>query len=272
MKYLLILTLSFFLPLLPKLSSVVYADQNAVVDLQEQLLSLREEHQRALQLSQSYPTRGREAHTLVAGKLESLWQAEDINQGALAYNIGSSWFHAGRYGESVLWYRRAESLGYGSKELSHNLSHVRKQRLDYLPDSFGNPWLATTHSIASSSLWFWFAIAVYLLFWWQVWVFIRSDRTEKSRIIFAASIMLLTSVITVFRVAYTPEDSSGVITAMDITARKGPGLVFAPAFTSPLNQGTEFILLQEHANWQEIRLSNGSTAWLPTRATTLIDW
>ena len=261
MKRFLIFTLSLFL----SLPGSALAEETS---LHEQLLSLREEHQKALQLSQSYPTRGREAHTLVAGKLEALWQSEGINHGALAYNIGNSWFHAGRYGESVLWYRRAEELGYRSKELSHNLSHVRKQRLDNLPDRFGSQWLAVSHSVVSSSPWLLFAIAIYCLFWWQVWVFIRSDRTEKSRIIVAASVMLLTSVMTLFRVAYTPEVSTGVITAMDVTARKGPGLVFAPAFTSPLNQGTEYVLLQEHASWQEIRLSNGSTAWLPARATT----
>ena len=263
MKHLLMLALSVFLSL-PTFSM---ADNS---DLQAQLDALREEHQNALQLIQNYPAKGREAHTLVAGKLEALWSAEDINQATLAYNVGNSWFHAGRYGRSVLWYRRAEELGYKSKQLTSNLDYVRKQRLDHLPSNFGSQPVAITHQIASSNTWMFFAIAVYVLFWWQTWMFIRSDRSEKSRMVVAASIMLLVSLMTAFRVAYSPVSSDGVITAMDVTARKGPGLVFAPAFTSPLNQGTEFVLLQEHASWQEIKLSNGTRAWLPARATTMI--
>ncbi|AMO55091.1 hypothetical protein GZ77_12070 [Endozoicomonas montiporae] len=262
MKQLLLFTL--MLLSLPDIS------QAEITDLDGQLQALRKEHKQALQLSQSYPHRARKAHTLMAGKQQALWNVDGINQAILAYNIGSSWFLADRYGESILWYRRAEELGYSSNELTHNLKYARTQRLDSLPDSFGNPWLATTHQVASSDTWLFFSIVVYLVFWWLVWGYIRSDRTEKSRIIIAGSIMLLTSALTVFKLNYTPAVSTGVITAMDITARKGPGIVYAPAFTNPLNQGTEFILLQESENWQEVLLSNGTKAWLPKRAATAI--
>ena len=263
MKQLLMFTLSLLL----SLPGISLAESR---ELEDQLQALNEEHQQALLMSQSYPHKAREAHTLMAGKLQTLWETEGMNQGILAYNIGNSWFLANRYGESILWYRRAEELGYNSKELQHNLETARKQRLDSLPEHFGNPLLATAHHLASSTAWLIFAITVYLAFWWLVWGYIRSDRSEKSRLIVAASILLMSSLLTVFKISYTPEVSTGVITTMDVTARKGPGLVYAPAFTNPLNQGTEFILLREEANWQEVLLSNGSKAWLPTRATTAI--
>ena len=172
------------LSLLLSLSGISQADSN---DLDSQLQALRREHQEALQLSQSYPQKAREAHTLLAGKQQSLWHADGINQAILAYNIGNSWFLADRYGESILWYRRAEELGHHSKELTHNLNYARQQRLDSLPDSFGNPWLATTYQVVSSGGWLFFAQFFARFFCHSrlsgilvlVWGYIRSDRTEK---------------------------------------------------------------------------------------------
>ena len=73
-------------------------------DLNRQLETLRQEHLDALQLTLNFPDRGRRAHAKVASQLQSLVGEERIDQGVLAYNIGNSWFHAGRFGESILWY------------------------------------------------------------------------------------------------------------------------------------------------------------------------
>ena len=242
----------------------------ASADISTTLAELREEHQHAIHLSHNYPARGRQAHIEVARKMEALWQNDVLNQGALAYNIGNSWFHAGRFGESILWYRRAQEQGFDDERLTHNLSQARSKKLDSLPSSFGPSWLMNVHSWSGSSFWLMFAAVVYLLFWRQLWWFLCTGQIEKGRMLLVSLAMLVTAVVSLVHFSYDPVHSDGVITALDTTARKGPGLIFAPAFTTPLNQGTEFVLLQKQNNWQEVLLGNGSRVWLHTNSTTLI--
>ena len=232
-------------------------------NINQQLEDIRQQHLDALQLSLNYPDKGRRAHSKVAGQLEVFVGEESIDQGVLSYNIGNSWFHAGRYGESILWYLRAEMEGFTEAQLQQNLDYVRNKRLDNLPDLFGPLWLSTLYQWSGYAIWLLISALVYLLFWWQLWRFIRSGYSERERFIAACSCLLLVSATLCFRYFYEPEASDGVILANEVEARKGPGLVYSPAFTNPLNAGTEVIFLQQQGRWLEVVLSDGQVAWLP---------
>ena len=234
------------------------------------LADLKLKHYQALQLSLSSPESGRKAHAAVAARLEPLFTDQTLDQAGMAYNIGNSWYLAGHYGYAVLWLRRAEQLNQHDPRLRQNLAYVRSQRLDNLPELFGSPWLTTLYGW-SGSLW-WLAICgvVYLLFWWQLWRFIRSGFVQGNRLLGISVLMLVVLSSQVFRIVYTPVESDGVITVREVVARKGPGLIYNPAFTASLNQGTEFILLQQDHGWNEVEFSNGEKAWLPAGAIALI--
>ena len=235
-------------------------------DLNQQLDNLRQQHVDALQLSLNYPNKGRRAHSKVASQLEVFAGEERIDQGVLAYNIGNSWFHAGRYGESILWYLRAELEGFNDGQLQHNLNYVRNKRLDNLPDLFGPVWLSTVYQWSAFGLWLIISALVYLVFWWQLWRFIKIGQSERERFILASVCLTLVAASMGFRYLYEPDTSDGVILANEVEARKGPGLVYSPAFTNPLNAGTEVIFLQQEGKWLEIALSDGQVGWLPENA------
>ncbi|OED45819.1 hypothetical protein ACH42_04585 [Endozoicomonas sp. (ex Bugula neritina AB1)] len=246
-------------------SSVAYGN-----DLNTQLEIIRQQHFDALQLSLNYPDKGRLAHSRVASQLEAFIGEERIDQGVLAYNIGNSWFHGGRYGESILWYLRADRHGFDEPQLQHNLDFVRTKRLDNLPDLFGPIWLTTFYEWSGYGVWLVIGALVYLVFWWQLWRFIKLGSSERERLIVASFCLILMSVSLCFRYFYQPQMSDGVILANEVEARKGPGLVFAPAFTQPLNAGTEVALLQQQGTWMEVSLSDGQVAWLPETSLELV--
>lgn len=232
-------------------------------DLNSRLEMIRQQHLDALQLSLNYPDQGRQIHAKVAGQLEALMGEESIDQGVLAYNIGNSWFHAGRHGESILWYLRAQRHGLEDEQLAKNLDFVRHKRLDDLPHLFGPFWLTTAYEWSGIGLWLVIGALVYLVFWWQLWRYITLGHRERERFIVASFCLVFISGALCFRYVYQPPTSEGVILANEVEARKGPGLVFAPAFTQPLNSGTEVIFLQQQGQWLEVSLSDGQSAWLP---------
>ncbi|KEI71522.1 hypothetical protein [Endozoicomonas elysicola] len=238
--------------------------------IKQELAHIRDLHQQALELSISHPTRGKREHVRVAGMLESFWDHPLIDKGALAYSVGNSWFHAGRYGESILWYRRAEGLGYNHAELAQNLDYVRSKRLDELPEAFGAQWLSEMDQWASHPLWVLLSVAVYLWFWWQLVSYIREGRTRRLSLVFSTVALFIVGSGFVFSNIYEAPGSDGVITVTNTTARKGPGLIFSPAFTSPLNQGTEVIVLEKQKNWLRVLLSNDAQVWLPEDSLSFI--
>ena len=95
----------------------------------------------ALEMSQYYPDKSKKMHEELALKLESEVSSLPKTPAHIAYNLGNLWYHAGELGHSMLWYRRAESLSSSSPMLSHNISIVKKERLDALPDHFRPKWM-----------------------------------------------------------------------------------------------------------------------------------
>ena len=61
----------------------------------------------------------------------------------------------------------------------------------------------------------------------------------------------------------------GVITADDVVARKGNSDSYEPAFTEPLPQGTEFIVIDQRTEWLHVQLQDALSAWIPQRSATV---
>ena len=262
---LLISTVILAVFLLPLASSPVHADDKVSI------AQLQQDHQHALQLSIDNPHQANVAHAKIAAKLENFLTDDTVNQANLAYNIGSSYYHGGRYGKSILWLRRAEVLNADDSIIKHNLAQARQKRLDDLPDYFAPPWLNKINQFSHSPLWKAFCVISYLLFWLAIYLRIQRGSSAQQKLIFASLILTFTLAAKLLQWFYIPPQSNGVITSIDVVSRKGPGLIFAPAFTTPLNQGTEFILLQQQGRWSEVQLSDFSTLWLPTRALGFIN-
>ncbi len=262
----------------------------AQIKLSTEIAKLHQAHQQALQLSIDSPAQANIAHSNIAAKLESLLDYENINSAALMYNIGSSWFHSDRYGKSILWLRRAQALNPDDELIRHNLSQARDQRLDDLPQYFAPTWLSNLHQLAASSLWQGICVLSYFGFWYVLYRRVINtvstgktltkqpqdkalkitSQTADKQLLLASVFLVIVSASQVMHYGYSLPESDGVITSIEVTSRKGPGLIFAPAFTTPLNQGTEFILLSQDGNWSQVQLSDESIVWLPNRALDFI--
>ncbi len=247
----------------------------ALFDTDVTITSLRQQHHQALQLSIDSPHKGHLAHGAIAQKFVSLFNDKNINTAALSYNIASSWFHAKNYGESIAWYRRAENMQPQDTLIQHNLSQARQQRIDNLPNYFAPNWLSHIYQYADHWLTLSFISITYALFWFMLWRAVISagpKRKAANKALVLSTLLLNFLFISQLYIRANPlTKSDGVITSHEVVSRKGPGLIFSPAFTTPLHQGTEFLLLAKENNWRKIQLSNGLIGWLPARAITMIE-
>lgn len=247
-------------------------------DHEAQLEALYQEHQVALELAEGNGPKASRAHEAIAQQLTELLAESELNQASLMYNIGTSWYHAGRYGHAILWLQRAAALSPDDAEIWTNLAQARAERLDALPEYFAPPWYGLLYQVLSSSLWAWFTLVVYLWLCFMGYKWCRAKLLGASKARQAkslTSVKLSSTVLFVLVLGlvmahlFPPQQADGVITARKVETKKGPNDIFAAATTTDLNQGTEFVLLLERGDWVKVKLSNEQIAWLPAESVAL---
>ena len=126
-------------------------------------------------MSQYYPDKSKKMHEELALKLESEVSSLPKIPAHIAYNLGNLWYHAGKLGYSMLWYRRAENLSSSSPMLSHNISIVKKERLDELPNHFRPKWMRYgAEIILFEPILYWLFFISTMVLLWSVGNAIRS--------------------------------------------------------------------------------------------------
>lgn len=203
-----------------------------------------------------------------------LVEEEGIRNGHLLYTLGNCWFMAGDTGRAILNYRRAQLFLPNHADTLQNLEVARDMRTDLIPEKEPHPLAAKLlgwHFNTSTTLrWWLFAFCWTLL--WGAWLWMSRTTKKEARIATIAtgvlSALLLTSLLTEY--ALRQQAQPGVVTAMEVLARKGDGNMYAPAFMEPLHSGTEFHNLEERGMWRYIRLADGQTCWIPAAAAETI--
>ncbi len=218
---------------------------------------------RALEMAQYHPDKAKKMHREMALKLEAEIEANSTHDSHLYYNLGNLWYHSGDLGKSLLWYRKAENDYPNSKMLNHNINIVLKERLDALPENFLPSWVPYGDILVKCETYIFLVFYVsFAYFLWGIGSYAKKNLLKqqlKSRAVF----FVAASVVWLGFIWLGSQKSDGVILDVEIIARKGNGLIFAPAFTHPLHEGTEVIKLEERSDWVYVQLSNGQRCWLP---------
>ena len=222
--------------------------------------------------------------------------------GLLLYNIGNTHLRLGDLGRAVLHYREAQRLIPADPNLQQSLRHTRSLRRDRInADGAGS---------VLRLLFFWhyrwplqvrvtlLLVAVNLLWLLAAWRALRRvlsregaaeggtaaratevRRREARRRIEARATGAVFAVAGLAAVAaggsvaaelLNPGPEAAVIVAAEVTARRGDGEAYAPAFAGPLHAGTELLVLEERPDWLHAALADGRRAWLPAHAVAVV--
>jgi len=226
------------------------------------------------ELARTRPDQARRAYQQAAVRFERIVRDGGVHNGRLFYNIGNTCFRMNDLGRAILWYRRAQALIPNDPNLRQNLSYARTRRIDQVPEEERQKVLKT--------LFFWhydFAARTRLLlfigFFDLLWVgagvriFVRRGSLTGACVVAAAAAVMMLASLTVE--AYQEATAqAGVIVVPEVIARKGDGNTYEPSFKEPLHAGTEFTVIEPRRDWRHVRLANGRSCWIPTRAGELI--
>jgi tetratricopeptide (TPR) repeat protein len=193
-----------------------------------------------------------------------------VVSGAVLYNQGNALMRAGRRGEAIAAYRRAQRYRPRDPYLEANLQYVlgggatspyRRSTLDTLlfwQGWFSYPGIFRLTVLLGAAT---FGIAV-------AWLFLRW-RTLGWLSVGGITVTLVVAFSAAYDWYLYEGITYGVVTARETVARKGNAPSYEPAFTEPLREGAEFRLVDRRSDWLLIRLPGGQEAWIPRRDAVL---
>ena len=206
-----------------------------------------------------------------------------INEGAirnskLYYNLGNAYLLKSDLGRAILNYRRAQHLDASDPDIQKNLTFARSRRTDKVA--------VETQKKVIQTLFFWhydfsmkarfftatlFTGLLFLFLTLLVWLGRTGYKPAfkaGALITFIVAASFIASVL--IENSHETSNPAGVILAESVLARQGDGANYLPSFKEPLHAGTEFELTEKRPGWFEIKLTDGSTAWIPDSAAELL--
>ncbi|MGB0716854.1 MAG: hypothetical protein ACPGXK_13310 [Phycisphaerae bacterium] len=199
---------------------------------------------------------------------------EGTRNGKLEYNIGNCYLKAGKLGEAILHYRRAEQFIPNDPLLQDNLREARKRCLTNINARGSQTLLRSVFflhfstSLAGRTT---LLIVTYVLFWLLLGIrcFVASRPLSV-----AAMVCLFVSVTVGMSVAIErwqqKNRPEGVVLAIDVAAFNGPGESYKRRFEQPLQPGVEFVLRTRRGDWWQIELPDGNLGWIEAGQARLI--
>lgn len=182
--------------------------------------------------------------------------------GAVLFNQGNAYARAGEAGRAIACYRQAERLRARDPLLAGNLQHVlasvgAPSRQPALLDRvlFWRRWLSYPEKVQLVAL---LASGAFLCGLAGLWL----GRSWRRAALAWLALCLLAGVPLAQDVRDIRFTEHGVVVAPEVVARKGNSDSFAPAFTEPLRQGAEFLVLERRDGWARIALDGALDGWI----------
>ena len=206
----------------------------------------------------------------VAALYDRVLESGFVN-GAVLFNQGNAYMRAGRTGLAVAAYRRAERFRPRDPYLEANLELAlgagagpgSRTLLDHF--FFWQDWLGFHEKVRAAA-----GAASVALVLGLAGLFLGRSRKRRT---FALGVLFITLLLTASAALdWYRHDvvRSGVVVVEEVEARKGNAESFAPAFSTPLEEGVEFTVLEERGGWLHIRLRTGPEGWIPRDKAVII--
>jgi len=194
------------------------------------------------------------------------------SKGRLFYNAANAYYLADDLGHAMLYYLRAKQLIPNDHQLFMNLNFVKNERIDKIQST-------TTNSLVESLLFFHYRLSPLHRFWCFVGLYFtliaflfykkQNSFIKGIRMILIILTIMFATSIAINQHIMGPQQR-GVIIAREITAFKGPGPLYEPAFLTSLHAGTTFKSLGKDGDWVWVELENGKQCWLSSKGLEFI--
>ena len=189
---------------------------------------------------------------------------------ALYYNLGNAYYRNNDNTEAILFYEKALKMAPNNEDIQHNIEVVNSKLIDKVekvPELFYKRWwkmllnLMDLNTLAIFNIVFLSSALILIA------LYIAATSTLIRKISFWTGLVLLFlfglgSIAASQRNHYLNSQHEAIVFEPTVNIKSSPDDNSKDIFV--LHEGTKVVLLDVVADWQEIRIANGSIGWIKT--------
>lgn len=187
---------------------------------------------------------------------------------SLYYNLGNAYFRNNENAPAVLFYEKALKLAPNNEDIKHNIEVVNSKLIDkveMVPELFYKRWWKQILNLMDIDILATLNILMITFALILIAVYIAVSNLLIRKISFWAGIALLFFfsigvTAAAQRNHYLTGQHEAIIFIQNVNIKSSPDENSKDIFV--LHEGTKVKLLDVVAEWQEIRIANGSTGWI----------
>lgn len=187
------------------------------------------------------------------------------------YNLGNSYYKAGKIASAILNYERALALDPGDSDVRFNLQMARQKTVDKIEPVDGfflSRWFDSIQNMGAADSWAKTGIVCFILFIGCLILFFFSKQIRLKKVGFYLGVLLLLCVIISNIFARNQKNelvnrTHAIVFAPTVTVKSSPDASGTDLFI--LHEGTKVSVKSTLGEWSEIALEDGNVGWMPTK-------
>ena len=192
----------------------------------------------------------------------------DQHSAALYFNLGNAFYRLNKVAESIYYFEKAKQLLPNDEDILVNSSFAQNMTIDaieILPESQLEQFKNRIFNSFIFSTWTIITIVLIWLFALLFLFYIFSKSTRFKRTFFLSSLFILIFFIVSFVISFSLDQKEkqidyAILFSNRIDVWSEPNQLGELLFS--LHEGTKFQIIDDLAEWQKIRLANGSEGWV----------
>ena len=192
----------------------------------------------------------------------------DQHSAALYFNLGNAFYRLNKVAESIYYFEKAKKLLPNDEDILVNSSFAQNMTIDaieILPESQLEQFKNRIFNSFIFSTWTIITIVLIWLFALLFLFYIFSKSTRFKRTFFLSSLFILIFFIVSFAISFSLDQKEkqmdyAILFSNRIDVWSEPNQLGELLFS--LHEGTKFQIIDDLAEWQKIRLANGSEGWV----------
>ena len=192
----------------------------------------------------------------------------DQHSAALYFNLGNAFYRLNKVAESIYYFEKAKQLLPNDEDILVNSSFAQNMTIDaieILPESQLEQFKNRIFNSFIFSTWTIITIVLIWLFALLFLFYIFSKSTRFKRTFFLSSLFILIFFMVSFVISFSLDQKEkqidyAILFSNRIEVWSEPNQLGELLFS--LHEGTKFQILDDLAEWQKIRIANGSEGWV----------
>lgn len=208
-------------------------------------------------------------------KYEQIMERE-VHSSELYFNLGNAHYKLNNIGPSIYYFEKALQLKPKDPEIENNLNYAKKMTIDAVdsvPEIGFTRFTKNFVNALSSDGWAIIAVTSAFVFVLLFITYRFSYASTYKRVAFIISVLALlilgVSLFTAFqKERLDVKNRPAIVFAQESRVKAEPNLRSEEAFR--LHEGTKVQVLDTLNEWKKIKLSDGSTGWIPSEDIKLL--